>query len=203
MTTLKNLILTTTLTIPLALTGCPSEPDDHGHSHNEGEFITTVELTFSGASDVVATWVDLEADADPVVDDITLTAGSYDLDIRFLNEAEEPVEDVTVEVAEEGTEHQVFLLGPEVDGPASSAVNTAVLTHAYVDTDGNGDPLGLSNTIEAAAGSTDLQVVLRHLPEEDGAAVKTSTLAADVLAGGIGALPGDTDVDVTFSVTVE
>lgn len=200
-----SLILITTLTLPLFIIGCPGDPgdDDHDHEHNEGEFITTVELSFSGPTDVVATWVDLEADGDPVIDDITLSPGSYDLDVRFLNEAEEPVEDISVEVAAEETEHQVFFLGPGVEGPASNSVGEAVLVHAYDDTDENNAPLGLANTVEASAGTTDLQVVLRHLPEQDGTALKTSNLAEDVASGGIGSLPGDTDVDVTFSVTVQ
>jgi hypothetical protein len=79
-----------------------------------------------------------------------------------------------------------------------------VLSHTYGDTDANGFPVGLTNTIDILqAGSGVLTVTLRHLPPQDDAAVKTGTLAEDVAADGIDGLPGATDVSVDFDVTVQ
>ena len=63
-------------------------------------------------------------------------------------------------------------------------------------------PVGLTNTITAnAAGTGDFSVMLRHLPELNGEAQKVAGLAEDFAAGE--ALPGDPDVDITFSLTVQ
>jgi hypothetical protein len=74
------------------------------------------------------------------------------------------------------------------------------LTHAYADA--NRLPIGLANTIVAASGGGQLTVTLRHLPPVNNAPVKTADLAAQVRAGGFGAIGGSTDVQVDFSVTV-
>lgn len=177
------------------------------HEHNEGELITTVELTFTpdaGGEPVVTTWSDPEGDGAPVIDDVVLTDGTaYVLTVRFLDALQEPAEDLTPEVAAEATEHQVFFTGTAVDGPAGAGAS-AVLTHAYADVDDDGAPIGLENTVRAdAAGEGTLVVTLRHLPPEDGQPVKTATLAEDVAAGGFTAIPGDDDASVTFPVRVE
>lgn len=197
------------LLLPVAtltlLAGCAGVGDDHDHDHDH-EVITTVVLTFTAqdSGDVVeATWADPEDDGDPVVDSIELLdSEDYDLDVSFLNELEEPAEDLTAEVSAEGTEHQLFFIGSAVAGPAGSGAN-AVVTHAYDDVDEEGNPVGLASTITTdATGSGVMRVVLRHLPFEDGSSIKTSTLAADVAADGIDSLPGDSDVDVDFDLEV-
>ena len=48
-----------------------------------------------------------------------------------------------------------------------------------------------------------MSVVLRHMPTVNGATVKTATLADDLKAGGVTALPGATDINVDFNVIVE
>ena len=169
------------------LVGCggvetPDEP-------NENEVITTVMLTFAGPSVVEAKWVDL-GDG-PVVDPIALENGAvYDLSVRFLNELETPPEEITDEVAAEAEEHQVFFTGAD-----------ALLDIAYADADSNGFDVGLSGSVTVlGAGTDELTVTLRHLPEESGAATKTGDLAATVATDGFGAIPGETDVQVTFQV---
>lgn len=175
---------------------------------NEEEVITTVVLTFTpdgGGDAVEASWADPENDGSPVIDAIALAADTtYGLAVSFLNELEEPAEDITVEVAEEDDEHQVFVFGSAVEGPATGTNAEAVVTHAYDDADAEGNPVGLANTITATAtGSGELRVALRHLPAEDGTAVKVAGLAEDLATDGIDALPGATDVDVSFDLTVE
>ncbi len=187
------------------LAGC-ADVDDHDHDHDH-EVITTITLTFTaqGSGDVVeASWADPENDGSPVIDDIVLLdSEDYDLDLTILNQLEDPAEDVTPEIETEATEHQIFFLGSAVDGP-SGTDSSAVVTHAYEDDDGEGNPLGLANSIVTdAVGSGVMRVVLRHMPLEDGNSVKTNSLAADVASGGVEALPGDTDFDIEFDLEVQ
>lgn len=173
---------------------------------NDQEVITTVRLTFTpdGGGDALTFAVaDPENDGSPVIDDIALAAGTtYAMSVAFLNELEAPAEDITVEVSEESDEHQVFIFGSGVSGPATGDNADAVVTHAYADTDENGLPVGLSNTITATtAGAGELSVMLRHLPVENGTAQKVADLAAQLAAGDT--LPGEPDADVTFPLVVE
>lgn len=167
----------------------------------EQEVITTVTLTFTpsgGGAAIVAAFRDPDGDggAAPTIDDITLTLGTeYALALSFTNELEDPPEDITEEVRDEGDEHQVFFTGSAVDG---------VLLHAYADMDDAGQPLGLANTVTAtAAGSGALVVTLRHLPPIDDVDVKVPGLADVARANGIASLPGDTDASVSFDVQVQ
>jgi hypothetical protein len=79
-----------------------------------------------------------------------------------------------------------------------------VLLHAYGDEDDNELPIGIDNTITVlGAGSGELSVMLRHMPAENGQAVKTPEAAETVATDGFSALGGDIDLDVTFTVLVE
>jgi len=176
--------------------------DDHGHTH-EHEVITTVELVFTdGAGTQTFVWADPEDDGSPVIDTVDLAAGTYTVELSFLNELEDPAEDITPEIADETDEHQVFFTGSAVNGPAADNPG-APLDHVYDDVDAGGLPVGLENTLVATAGSGDLVVTLRHLPEESGSPTKVDGLASDVAAGGLSAIGGESDVSVTFPVTVQ
>lgn len=184
-----------------SLVACGDDPDA-----DEQELITTVILSFTpsgGGTALVFEFDDPDGDGGdaPSIDPIDLPAGSYTLAIGFENRLETPAEDITAEVADEAEEHQVFLTGSAVFGPASTTANAA-LTHAYADTDADGNPIGLANTITAAAGSGNLIVTLRHLPPLDGTPVKTADLAAQVAASGLASIGGDSDASVTFPVSV-
>lgn len=192
--------------IGLAFMGCleVENPDD---GENEEEVITRVSLTFqpaAGGDDIVAAHSDPENDGSPVIDPITLANGAaYTLLISFQNELADPVEDITAEVDAEDDEHQVFVFGGAVEGPATGDNAAHVLTHTYVDADADGLPVGLvSRVIATSTGSGDFKVMLRHLPPEDGVATKVAGLAEAFATSG-GAIAGDADVDVTFPVTVE
>ena len=171
---------------------------------NGQELITTVELEFvGGAAPLVARWVDLEGDGAPDVDAVTLEGGlTYSMSVRFLNALADPVQDIGAEVAAEAGEHQVFVTGPGVDGPASEPTGPTVLTQEYVDFDATGLPLGLEHSIVAVAGSTDLTITLRHLPAQGGQPLKEAGLAARVATEGLGAIPGESDAQVTFVVDI-
>jgi len=206
----------------LALPGCATEEgtadgetegDDHG---NESEVITTVRLTFTpqgGGTPVVAAFTDPDGDGgmSGSSDPIALASGTtYALAVEFLNELEDPAEDITAEVEEESEDHQVFVTGNAVEGPATAANASAPVQHAYADTEstyganavGDDLPVGLANTITArAAGSGRFTVTLRHLPELNGEPQKVAGLAEQLAAGE--ALPGDVDASVDFELTVQ
>jgi hypothetical protein len=190
----------------IAAVGCGDV--ENPENEEENEVITTVELTFapqSGGAELVFTWADPENDGDPIVEDIVLDdAEDYDVTVRFLNELEDPAEDITAEIEDEAEEHQVFFTGSAVQGPATETNTAAVIEHAYADEDAGGLPIGLDNTFATVSvGNGELTVTLRHLPPEDGAAVKVDDLAGSVAVDGISGIAGDTDVSVTFAIEVE
>ena len=211
--------LVTRLT-PLALlftTACADvedTEDDHHHDHNHG-LTTGLVLIFTADNGDTYTfgWSDPEDDGDPIVDDILLPDGSdhdhhdaatYTLDVEVWNELEDPPEAVTPEIAELDTEHQFFFTGSAVEGPATGDNPNAIIEHSYADEDADGLPLGLTNTIQTVDwGTGELTVTLRHMPPENDQPVKVAGLAGDVADGGFGAIGGDNDIQVTFSIEVE
>lgn len=196
--------------LPLLLfTACSDvEKHDHHHHDHEHEVMTTITLTFTSQADGSTsefTWADPESSGEPVIDSIVLQdADDYDVSITILNELEDPAEDITPEIADEAEEHQVFFTGSAVVGPAAEDSGDAIVEHAYADEDENGLPLGLLNSITTlSTGSGELTVSLRHMPEEDGNAVKVEGLAEDVATGGFESIGGANDIAVTFPITVE
>lgn len=197
------------LPLLLGLAACDdvSEGDGHDHDHDHGA-LTRVELTFTpqgGGAAETFVWADPEDDGSPEIDPITLADGTtYDLDLAFWNDLEDPPEEVTPEVLEDGTSHQVFFTGAAVQSPATGAQPGAILEQAYADSDDNGDPIGVANTVTALqTGTGVLTLTLRHMPPEDDTPVKTATAAEDVAAGGFNAIGGDNDLQVDFDLTVE
>ncbi|MBC7977209.1 MAG: hypothetical protein H7138_19715 [Myxococcales bacterium] len=179
---------------------------DDGGIVNENEVITTVrlELTPSGGGAVVtAVFNDPDGDggAPPTIDPLVLTSGTtYAMTVRFQNGLETPPGEITDEVRDESDQHQVFFTGTAINGPAT-ATPGAPLTHSYADTDANGLPIGLANTLVATAGTGTVIVTLRHLPPTNDVAAKVASLAMQAASSGIAALPGDTDAQVTFMAT--
>jgi hypothetical protein len=195
------------LVASLTLVTACSDDDDSGAT-NEEEVITTVSLTFtpaSGGAAITAAFDDPDGDggAAPTVDPLHLAAGTtYAVAVRFQNKLETPPDEITDEIRDESDAHQVFFTGTAVAGPASSTAN-APLTQSYSDADANGVPIGLANSFVASAGAGQLVVTLRHMPPVNGTRVKVAGLADKVRASGITALPGDTDAQVSFDVTVQ
>ena len=191
----------------LLLSAC-ADVEEHDHHDHEHEVMTTVVLDFTSQTDgseLSFSWADPEDDGSPVIDDIILLdADDYTLSLSFINELEDPAEDLTEEIEDEGDEHQIFFTGSAVEGPATGTNPDAIITQAYADEDDGGLPVGLENTITTvAAGSGELTVTLRHMPLENGETIKTDTLAADVADGGFEAIGGDNDVQITFNIEVE
>ncbi|MBL4634446.1 MAG: hypothetical protein JKY56_11270 [Kofleriaceae bacterium] len=193
------------LLLSIGLTGSCGHSDEGG-GPDEGEVITRVELSFTpeaGGTPILALFDDPDGDGGdaPTIDDIQLAAGNYTLALRFENGLETPAEDITIEISDESAEHQVFLTGSAVDGPATDNAG-APLQHSYDDMDANGLPIGLVNSIVAVTGSGQLIITLRHLPPIGDRMVKSSELNGDVALSGFSAIGGATDVQVQFSVTV-
>lgn len=184
---MKNLKLIALLVIPVLFsTAC----DNDDTPVNEEEVITTVTTTLlGGGRTITLTSRDLDGDGPnaPVVTvSGNLTAGTtYTGTTTFLNELESPAEDITVEVQEEGVEHQVFYQLPSTLG---------TITYNPTDVDVNGKPIGLKFTLVAGSvGNGNLTVTLRH---------DLNKSAAGVVSGNIANAGGSTDAAVSFPVVV-
>ena len=156
---------------------------------NEEEVITTVKVTLTGGGQIITLESrDLDGDGPnaPVVTVSGPLAGNtmYTGSTIFLNELENPTEDITIEVEEEGYEHQVFY-----------QLMSSLGTLTYTDTDENGNPIGLSFTLTTGniAGTGNLTVTLRHKPNKT---------ASGVASGDITNAGGSTDAEVSFPIQV-
>lgn len=155
---------------------------------NEEEVITTVTTTLTGGGQTITlTSRDLDGDgpnAPVVTASGNLTANrTYTGAVTFLNETVSPADNITTEVLEEGVDHQIFYQAPSALG-----------TFTYSDTDANGKPIGLRFTLLTGnAGSGNITVTLRHLPNKS---------ATGVASGDITNAGGATDAAVTYQVTV-
>jgi hypothetical protein len=156
---------------------------------NEEEVITTVTTTLTNGSTVITLKSrDLDGDG-PTAPIVTVSSNLnsntvYTGAVTFLNETVSPADDITVEVKEEGYEHQLFFQVP-----------TALGTFAYTDTDKNGKPIGLTFTLTTKSASTgNLLVTLRHLPNKSASGVATG----DITNAG-----GATDAAITYPIVVQ
>lgn len=183
---MKHIKYLTLLTLSLFVISCGSDDNDPPEPVNEEEVITTVIVTLVDGSDtVILTSRDLDGDG-PNAPVLTVSGNlqngsTYNGTVQFLNETESPAENITEEVIEEADEHQVFYIaGGGLD-----------ITTDYQDMDSQGNPLGVAISLTANDISTGtLNVTLRHEPTKP----NNGTLAD---AG------GETDVSVTFDVTIE
>jgi hypothetical protein len=157
---------------------------------NEGEVITTVTTTLTaGSQTLTLTSRDLDGDGPnaPVVTvsgDLTVNT-TYTGTVSFLDEIANPVDDITVEIKEEGAEHQLFFQAP-----------TAIGAFTYTDADVNGKPIGLAFTLKTATVATtgNIVVILRHEPIKN---------AEGVASGDISNASGATDAQITYPVQVK
>lgn len=156
---------------------------------NEEEVITTVTTTLTnGGNTITLTSRDLDGDG-PNAPVVTVSGPlapntTYTGTVEFLNELEMPAEDITEEVSEEGTEHQIFYQAPAAFG-----------SFTYNDTDANGKPIGLAFTFTtgSSAATGDLIVTLVHEPNKEGAGVSN---------GDITNAAGSTDAEVVYPIEI-
>ena len=175
----------TILVLAVLLISC--EPKDPDITNGE-ELITTLiyEVTDTNSGEISEfVFRDLDGDDgnDPVITVPVLKSNSsYSGSIMLLNESVDPTESVDEEVAEEDLDHQLFF-------------DSEVLTVAYADTDSEGNPIGLESTFSTGdAGTGTLKITLRHKPSKDAEGVKDN----DITNAG-----GETDIEVTFDVSIE
>ena len=187
---MKNLKITKILFLALvaiSISSC-NKDDNPAPPVNEEEVITTVTTKLmAGNQTILLTSRDLDGDgpnAPVVTSSGNLSANTtYTGTVTFLNETVTPASNITVEVLEEGVDHQLFFQAP-----------TSLGTFTYSDLDANGKPIGLQFTLATSAATTgSLLVTLRHLPNKS---------AAGVSAGNIANAAGATDAAVTYSVVV-
>jgi len=169
--------------IALLATSCK---DDDPEIPNEEEVITTLNYTLTGGgSTVTLSFQDLDGDGGdaPTITGGTLAANTtYEGSLELLNEIEG--EDITEEIEEEDEEHQFFY---QTTGGISVAYDAE-------DVDADGNPVGLQNVLTTgAAGDGTVTVILRHEPDKN---------ASGVSDGDITNAGGETDIEVTFDVTV-
>jgi len=167
----------------LALQSCGS--DDDPVLESEQELITSVSIVLTpngGGDSPVLLFTDLDGEIGslpPEVSGATLSKGAtYTAEIVLLNTIESPVVDITAEVKNEGDEHLFCYTPTGLD-----------LDITITDNDVNALDLGILTTWEvgAATGSGTVKVVLKHQPD-----VKDGTC-----------VPGDTDIEIDFPVTIE
>jgi len=166
----------------------------------EEEVITTMTITLQpsdGGADVVLQTRDIDGDGPDeavltIVGDL-LANTSYSGSIVLLNETEDPAENMTGEIEAEDLAHQFFYT-------IGSGLNAST---EYNDEDSLGNPIGLDFTLTTTAASsgqdlllglTDITFTLRHEP------VKSAEGVAD---GDITNAEGETDIEATFTVTIE
>lgn len=185
---MKNLkFLALTIATVFIFSSCSK--DDDPIPVNEEELITTVRVTLVGGGQIVTmTSTDLDGGDGPNAPTIAVSGNlvantTYAGSVEFLNELQNPAEDITAEVEEEGTDHQVFY-----------QFAAALGTITYTDLDANGKPIGLTfNYVTGNAGSGTLTVTLKHLPNKSAAGVSTG----DITNAG-----GATDAEVVFPFVI-
>ena len=189
----------------LALFACSDvEDDDHDHDHDH-DVITRIELELTpaaGGGSILAVWVDADNNGNPVIDDLQLpSTGDFEMVVRLFSDLEEPAEELTGKIEDDGVSHQLFFTG-DVDGPATDGAG-ALLSQSYADQDAGGLPLGLDNDISVlAAGQGEMTITLRHMPPVGDEPSKVAGLAELVASDGFVALPGDNDIQVVFPTEV-
>ena len=164
--------------------GCSK--DDDPQPVNEEEVITTMTVTLQpegGGTDVILEFRDLDGDGsnEPEITNGNLTAGvTYSGSIVLLNEAEEPAENITEEVEEENLEHQFFFtVGGGLD-----------VTISEKNLDDKDNILGATFKLTAGTVSSgELTFTLVHEPTKPN--------------NGLESAGGETDISVTFDVSVE
>ncbi len=180
----KNLYFTFAFLLMLSVVGCKKDP---AVDPNESELITTVRVKLtekSSGTQSLFEFKDLDGfggAAPSKFDEIVLAKGKvYGCNLQFLNESKTPADDITLEVINEGIDHQIYL-----------SASDALVNVSNLSTDAKGLPLGITSiwTAAAAAGTGTFNVTLKHKP-----GVKA---AGDLVS------VGDTDITIDFKLSVK
>ena len=182
-----------TFILTLILASCSKDdaPKPFPLPVNEEEVITTVTAVYipvGGGTNVTLRSRDLDGDGPnaPVVTVSTPFAlnKTYNGQVTILNETTNPADDITVEVQEEGVDHQLFYQKTGTLPAFGYATDSSNF-------DSNGKPIGLKTTfVTTTAATGSLSITLRHLPNKS---------AAGVSGGDITNAGGATDFQVLFT----
>ncbi len=183
----KFLFISLLFSSSLFFTSCDPEVID---PPVDPELITTLNYTLTpmgGGTAVMLSFQDIDGDGGnaPIITDGVLAANqTYTGAIELLNESESPAENITEEIEAEDDEHQFFY-----------QTSVSDLSLVYTDQDGNGNPIGLTTTLTTGdAASGNLTIILRHQPDKS---------ASEVSNGDISNAGGETDIEVTFPISVQ
>lgn len=187
MKTLKSIYLLPLLTLFLA--AC-SNDDDTPEIINEEEVITTLTATLIPVNGPTITLTTRDLDGDGPNEPVVTVSRNFSANttytgsLNILNETVSPAESITNEIEEEGTQHQFFF-----------QASNNVATFTYTDSDANNQPIGLNFSLTTGnAGNGTVTIILRHEPNKS---------ASGVEEGNIANARGETDLSVTFNVTIE
>lgn len=171
-----------------------SKDDNNDVPVNEEELITTVTAIYTpvgGGTAITLQYKDLDGEGAnaPVI----TVSGSFEKNktyngvLTFKNELVDPADDITLEIIEEGVDHQVFY-------QTTGNLNAFTYGTAASNLDANSLPVGLQSvftTTDAATGT--LTITLRHQPNKS---------ASNVASGDITNAAGSTDAEVSFTISV-
>ncbi|MFN2261377.1 MAG: type 1 periplasmic binding fold superfamily protein [Psychroflexus sp.] len=183
-------LLSLSLIAAITLNSC-SDDDDAPTAIVEQEVITTVNIQLEDVDDPTNTanfaWSDSDGDGevDMITEDDLTPNTTYSGSISFLNELENPAENITEEILEEDEEHQVFYV-PNTD---------VDLNIEYDDQDEDGNPIGVEFTLTTGNTSNGVMTVL--LIHEGNKFAEGAS--EGVLTDEVG---GETDIEVTFDVNI-
>ena len=170
------------LAIPFLYFSC-SDDDDNSIPDEliDEEVITTMNVYVDDVLAMSSTDADGDGPNQPVVTEGSLLSNTtYQVRLEFLNELEDPAEDITEEVEEESLAHQVFF---------SSTIVGVEFEYTNFDTADPPNPLGTTfNIITGDPGEGTITITLIHLP------TKPNT--------GLDSAGGAQDIQVTFDVSV-
>lgn len=178
----RNIVALIAITTALS-TGCKK---DDNNPQNESENITTVTLTLTPSNvllpTIIASFKDLDGDGpNPPVYDGELRFIKdidYECQLTILDETKTPADTISKEILNEANDHQFFYKPTGIP-----------ITIIYSDMDSKGLPLGLKTfwEIPSNPGTGDVSIILKHQP-----GIKKGSQD-----------DGDTDIEVSFPITVE
>ncbi len=190
------------LSMSVALSSCKKDEVEPPKVENEEEVITDIKLIFTNNANPLDIVMASAKDPDgagvkelEILNPINLdTSKTYVLTMRVMNNLEIPGEDLTIEIAKEGKDHQLFY--SFTDNAFANPLGNGNIDNAkdavkYNDIDEKGNPIGLSTTWVTNKNilkDGKFKLRLQHQPD-----IKSVTT---------GSSDGDTDFELEFVLNI-